>query len=82
MLRNTVAAFPEVCLEVITEQGRCNHAARACTGKDFLEPGGNSGRTRSAPDPGTGLSLTSPSIAVEHGHIDVRGASVSQQAVV
>ena len=27
-------------------------------------------------------SLTSPSIAVEHGHVDVRGASVGQQAVI
>lgn len=29
-----------------------------------------------------GLNLTSPSIAVEHGHINVRGAGVSQQAVI
>lgn len=48
---------------------RCNHTPRACTRKNL-------------PNSGKGLSLTSPSITVEHCHVNVRGAGVSQQAVI
>lgn len=65
-----------------TWSGRCNRTARACTGKNFLKPGVNLGCMGSAPDAGTGLSLTSPGIAVEYGHVYVCGASVSQQVVI
>lgn len=63
-----------------TWRGGCNRTARAYTGKNFLKPGANLGCTGSDAD--TGLSLTSPSIAVEHGHVYVCGASVSQQVVI
>lgn len=65
-----------------TRGGGCNRRARACTGKEFLKPGVNLGCAASVPNPGTKLSLTSPSITVEHGHVNVRGASMSQQAVI
>lgn len=65
-----------------TRGGGCNRTARACTRKDFLNPGVNSGCTGLAPNRGTRLSLTSPSITVEHGHINVCGAGVSEQAVI
>lgn len=65
-----------------TQGEGCNCTARACHGKGFLQPGVNLGCAGSAPNLGTGLSLTSPGITVEHGHVDVCGAGVSQQAVI
>lgn len=48
--------------------------ARVAFGQHFAFSGSQTGPR--------GASLTSPCITVEHGHIQVRGAGVTEQAVI